>query len=384
LAVQIRMVSPPVVGGPEAFHESGNRLLFIAKATMWIKGPSNLEFMLQGQPKCSAYVNSTIEESAYRLFGTGIATRLVRRRGKSLVRTAANPAIDSRDAINLDRDCLLRLVFLAVLLGLLYHDLVADLVKQWLHDPNYSHGPFVLLFCTYILWKRRKHFAAQPEKPSSLGLGIIVGALGLLIVGVLGAELFLSRASLLFLLAGLILYFRGWKFFREALFPWAMLFLMIPLPFIIFNRIALPLQFQAARLASALLGLTGVPVLREGNIIQLPSLTLEVAEACSGLRSLISLITLGLFYGYLMEPRASRRALLALTAIPTAVIANSLRIMGSGILGEYWSPNKAEGFFHIFSGWLIFVVSLCLLMAFHAALSSPNRHTRARRALCLD
>ena len=144
---------------------------------------------------------------------------------------------------------------------------------------------------------------------------------------------------------------------------------MIPLPAIVFNQIAFPLQFQASRLASGLLGVAGVPVLREGNIIQLPSLTLDVVEACSGIRSLVSLITLAIFYGYAFEPRNIRRTILVIAAVPIAVIANGVRIMVSGLLGQYWSPDKAEGFFHAFSGWLIFVVSLVMLLAFHAVMN---------------
>jgi len=112
----------------------------------------------------------------------------------------------------------------------------------------------------------------------------------------------------------------------------------------------------------------GVPVLREGNIIQLPAMALEVAEACSGIRSLMSLATLAIIYGYLMEPRISFRWILALAAVPIAVLANSLRIIGTGLLVQYWDPDKAQGFFHTFSGWLIFVVSLLMLFVLHRTL----------------
>ena len=109
----------------------------------------------------------------------------------------------------------------------------------------------------------------------------------------------------------------------------------------------------------------GVPVLREGNVIQLPAMTLEVAEACSGIRSLLSLVTLAIIYGYLVTDSNRMRILLAISAIPIAVAANSLRIIGTGLLVQYWDPAKAEGFFHSFSGWLIFVVSLGMLFLFH-------------------
>lgn len=204
--------------------------------------------------------------------------------------------------------------------------------------------------------------------PSWFGLAIVAGALGILIVGELGAEFFLSRASLVFLLAGLVVYLLGWSYFRAVLFPWAFLFFMIPIPAIIFNQVAFPLQFLAARFASFLLVLFGVPVLREGNIIQLPTTSLEVAQACSGIRSLMSLGALAVIYGYFLDTKNLRRVILALAAIPIAVAANGLRVMGTGLLGYYWDPEKAEGFFHTFSGWVIFIISIALLFAFHGLL----------------
>jgi EpsI family protein len=183
----------------------------------------------------------------------------------------------------------------------------------------------------------------------------------------LGAELFLSRVSLLILLAGLIILFQGWTFFRAVLFPWAFLFLMIPIPAIAFNQITLPLQLLASKVASTVLPWLGVPVLREGNVIVLPAMALEVAEACSGIRSLMSLATLAVIYGYLMERKTSVRVLLALASIPIAVAANSLRVVGTGLLVQYWNPDKAQGFFHEFQGWLVFVTSLAMLYLLHRA-----------------
>jgi len=187
-------------------------------------------------------------------------------------------------------------------------------------------------------------------------------------LGNLGAELFLSRTSLLVLIAGLVIFFLGWQYFRAVLFPWAFLLLMIPIPSILFNQITFPLQLLASKVASDVLPLAGVPVLREGNVIGLPLMQLEVAEACSGIRSLLSLATLTIIYGYLMESRIWIRVLLAIASVPIAVAANSFRIVGTGLLVQYWDPEKAEGFFHLFSGWLIFVMSLAMLFALHKLL----------------
>jgi exosortase len=268
---------------------------------------------------------------------------------------------------------------LVALLAFLYTHILGRLVTQWWDDPNWSHGFFVPLFAAYVLWRERDRLQAIPSRPSWFGLVIVAGALAVLIVGVLGAELFLSRSSLIFLLAGLAVLFRGWRFFRATLFPWAVLFLAVPIPAIVLTHITLPLQFLASNLASSLLGFVGVPVLREGNVIQLSTMSLEVAQACSGIRSLVSLGTLAVIYGYFLEPSRLGRVLLILAAIPIAVLANGLRIMGTGLTGLYWSPDKAQGFFHEFSGWVIFILSLAMLLALHSLSRWLVRRLRAGR-----
>ncbi len=256
---------------------------------------------------------------------------------------------------------------LLLLVALLYRSILARLFAQWMNDPNFSHGIFVPLFAAFVLWQNRNKLSEIPPAPSWAGVSILVSALFVLTIGVLGAELFFSRVSLLLLLAGLIVLFGGWQIFRAVLFPWAFLILMIPIPAIIFQQITFPLQMLAAKVASGLLPLLGVPVLREGNLIVLPAMPngLEVAEACSGIRSLMTLVTLAIIYGYLMDSRKWVRILLSLSAVPIAVAANSLRIVGTGLLVQYWDPDKAQGFFHTFSGWLIFVVSLIMLFGLH-------------------
>jgi len=257
---------------------------------------------------------------------------------------------------------------LALLIGCLYFRILAHLGAQWAKDPNFSHGFFVPIFSLFLVWQEREQIFAVPSRPSVWGLPILVLAIVILILGVLGAELFLSRVSLLLVIAGLIIFLRGWRLFRTVLFPLAFLLLMIPLPAIVFNQITFPLQLLASKVAATVLPLAGVPVLREGNVINLPAMPLEVAEACSGIRSLLSLTTLAVIYGYFMERRIWGRVALALTAIPIAVIANSFRIVGTGLLVQYWDPDKAQGFFHEFSGWLVFVVSLLLLYLAHQLL----------------
>src|SRR5260370_20867696 len=186
-----------------------------------------------------------------------------------------------------------------------------------------------------------------------------------LILGVYGVELCAARIRLILLMTGLIATFFGWTMVRELRFPLLVLILAIPIPAILFNRITFPLQLLASRIASDILPLFRVPTLHEGNVIELPAMKLEVAQACSGIRSLMSLFTLAVFYGYFLERTTQRRVSLALASIPIAVTANVARIVGTGLCVQYWDPDKALRFFHAFSGWVMFVVSLACLFLVH-------------------
>lgn len=259
-----------------------------------------------------------------------------------------------------------QLAVLAFLLLWLYWSTLVGLVSQWWHDPNFTHGFLVPLFSAYVLWQDRDRLERIAPRPSWTGLFFIAFGLSLLMLGQLGAELFLARFSILLLLAGTIVFFLGWNYFREVIFPWAFLILMIPIPTIIFNQITFPLQLLASKVAAAVLPLFGVPIFREGNVIHLPvGKPLEVAEACSGIRSLMSLGALAIIYGYLMERRIWVRVVLALASVPVAIVANSGRIVGTGLLVRYWDPDKAEAV-HPYWGWIVFVVSLLLLYALHS------------------
>jgi exosortase len=265
---------------------------------------------------------------------------------------------------------------LLVLLLWLYHSILFRLVAQWGNDPNFSHGYFVPAFALYVLWSDRAKLRTLMPAPSWAGLPVVVLGLLMLVVGVLGVEIFTERVSLLVLLAGLIVVFVGPKFFGAVWFPWAFLFLMIPLPNLILQKITFPLQLLASKLATFMLRAVGIAVNLQGNVIYLASMTLEVIEACSGIRSLLSLITLALIYGYLMEKRVWARVMLAGSAVPIAVFANGFRIFGTGVLGQYWDPDKAQGFFHEFQGWLVFVVSLLLLFATHHLINLASKTPR--------
>jgi exosortase len=264
--------------------------------------------------------------------------------------------------------CIWGAVIICLLTLVVYSQVLEKLFSDWLNIPDFSYGFLVPLFSAYLVWEKRKTLLATKILPSWSGIAVMLLGLVVLLLGVYGSELFLSRISLIILLAGLVVCFAGWGFLKELRFPLLALLLAIPIPAILFNQITFPLQILASKLASSLLPLFGVPVLREGNVIELPLMKLEVAEACSGIRSLMSLFTLAIFYGYFMEKSVWRRIVLALASIPIAIAANAVRILGTGLCVQYWNPDKAVGFFHEFSGWVIFLVSLTCLYILHRAM----------------
>jgi exosortase len=253
----------------------------------------------------------------------------------------------------------------AALILLLYGSILKALILDWWTDPNYGHGFLVPVFSAFVLWRERQRLAQTKIKPANFGLVVMLGAIGILLIGSLGAELFSTRCSLLILLGGIVLFLAGWSMLRAVFFPLSFLVLMIPIPVLIYNQITFPLQLMASRFATFWLQLINVPVLREGNLIILPNYTLEVVDACSGIRSLTTLITLAIAYGYLVESQRWIRWLLVIIMFPIAIVSNSIRIFGAGLLTYHFGKNMAEGFFHEFSGWVIFVAALLLMFGCH-------------------
>ncbi len=264
-------------------------------------------------------------------------------------------------------------VVLAGLLGALYYKIFYNMGLQWYHDPDYSHGFLVPLMCAYFAWERRAKLLALPLAPNVWGIGLLGFGLLMLVIGSVGAELYLQRTSVIVVLAGLALLLLGRDYLRVLAFPIAFLFFMVPLPAIVVNMVSFPLQIFAAETAAFCLFKIGIPVLREGNVIELAGTTLEVAEACSGIRSLQALLALGTVYAYFSQRAMWKRWLLVLLSIPIAIIANAFRVTGTGVLANYWGLEAAEGFYHTFAGWLIFVVAFVLLLASGAVLSKIGR-----------
>jgi exosortase len=256
----------------------------------------------------------------------------------------------------------------------LYAPVLRILVGQWYSDADYSHGFLVPFLSAYLIWQRRDKLRLVPRRPSLWGLVIVLGAMGLLFLGSLGAELFLARFSLLCTICGLIVYFCGGAMLRAMAFPMAFLLFAIPIPVVVYNEIVFPLQFVASKFATwTLETLNLFPILREGNVLILPGMSLEVVEACSGIRSLMSLLALAAGFGYVVERSAVARWILFLAMVPLAIISNGTRVMITAIMANYMGPKAAEGFMHEFSGWVIFVVATVLFLAFYTLMTKVRK-----------
>ena len=271
-----------------------------------------------------------------------------------------------------DRRTLAVTAALGAAIGLLYAGVLTSLARQWSSDDNYSHGFLVIPLALYFAWERRTALTAAPARPGVLGAVLIAGSLVVWAAGILGAELFLTRVSLIGVLAGTIWFVWGFAQLRILAFPILFLLLMIPLPSIIFNQIAFPLQLVASQAGEAVISAAGIPVLREGNVLVLPARTLEVAEACSGIRSLVSLLMLAIVLGYFTERRRGARIAIVLASVPIAILANAARVAGTGLAAQWVSPAAADGFFHTFSGWLVFVVAFAGLLLVQRGLAQVS------------
>jgi exosortase len=268
------------------------------------------------------------------------------------------------------------LVILGVTIGaliLVYWPILARLASDWMNDDDMGHGVFVPLVAGYILWQQKDKIASFNGQPQLLGLAIVlVGALQM-IAATLGVELFLARTAFLVSLVGAVVTLGGMAFLKQLAFPLFLLIFMVPIPAIIYNQITFPLQLFASQVAEVVLGLIGIPVLREGNVLELPSQRLSVVEACSGIRSLLSLTFLSLVYGYFFESRTLIRCLLFAATIPIAILANAGRVTITGILSEY-RPELAQGFFHSAEGWVIFMIALAMLVMTHGLIRGLFRN----------
>jgi exosortase len=290
-----------------------------------------------------------------------------------------------------------RILAIATALVFAYATVLTKLGHDWWTDENYSHGLLIPVIIGFILWSQRERLARTGQHPAMIcGLAAVVLSLAALWAGTAGAELYIQRISLVLMLGGVVLYFWGFGLLRLLIVPLFLLFLAIPIPAIIFNKIAFPLQLFASRCAVSTMAFFNIPVLRQGNVIELMPLgaretkKLEVVEACSGIRSLMTLVTLAVVFAYFTHPRGDsgdgdesqgpepknpivkvlgrlktfgfwRSVIIVLSAVPIAILTNALRVSGTGILARYYGTRVADGFFHSFSGWVIYVVAFLML-----------------------
>jgi exosortase len=250
----------------------------------------------------------------------------------------------------------------------LYAPVISRLVNNWIIDEDMGHAFFVPAVAVWIAAQRRAELLATPRAPNVLGLLVIAWGVGQLFIATLGVELFLARTSMIITLAGIILTVCGMPILRKLSFPLLLLVFMIPIPAIIYTQITFPLQLFASSVAETTLNTIGIPVLREGNVLHLPTQTLSVVEACSGIRSLLSLTFLSLVYAYIFDSKKWMRAALFLATIPIAIIANAGRVTVTGILSEL-KPEWTEGFAHAAEGWVVFMVALAVLVLVHQMLN---------------
>ena len=290
-----------------------------------------------------------------------------------------------------------------LVLAFLYAGVLLKLGRDWWTDENYSHGLLVPFVIAFIVWLEFEDFSEIKKTPRFLlGAGAIAAALLLLLGGVLGAELFTQRISLVLMLGGVIVYFFGTRILRFLVVPFLLLLLSIPVPQIIFNKIAFPLQIYASQIAVWGIRLFEIPTVRKGNVFEIlprgatQTIALEVVEACSGIRSLMTLMTLALILAYFTRARrefagggwldflknadAWRAAILMLAAIPIAVLTNAARVTATGVLTFYYGRQATEGTLHDALGWLVYIVALALLISLNFALQFVFRKISSNKS----
>lgn len=255
----------------------------------------------------------------------------------------------------------LHILWFGALLVLCYAPVIANITGQWYHSNDMVHGFFVPVIAGYIIWDKRKELFAMPAAFNRWGLAVILFGALLAWLGSIAAEIFTQRIALLVSLYGLVLYFAGTRLTRMLAFPLVLLLFSLPIPGVVYKSITFPLQLIATRVAELMLDVAGFTVLREGNILELAGHQVSVVEACSGIRSLLSLSFFSVTYAYLFHPKAWMGWLMLAVTAPVAVLANAFRVALTGALGEY-NREFAEGFYHGFSGWLIFLIAIGALM----------------------
>jgi exosortase len=270
---------------------------------------------------------------------------------------------------------------LGALVVIMYARVLSSLARQWWNDPNYGHGFFVPVLAGYALWRVRDRWRAVPARPSNFGVAVMLFAVGLRILGMLGAEMFMARLSLVILISGIVLFLSGREVLRSVAFPIGYLLFMIPLPAIVYYQLTLPLQLWASRLGAAGLVALGIHTVRQGNLLFLPNCTLNVVEACSGIRSLLSLLAAAVAYGYLAEQSTWKRSVLAIASIPIAIATNGLRLVATGVLSYFFGPGEDSGVAHVALGLGFFALAVVSILLIHKIL---GLHLRQKNSVVVS
>ena len=266
------------------------------------------------------------------------------------------------------KDLYLWVILLLIGIGIVYWPIILPMVRDWASDDNYSHGFLVPLIAGYLTFMRKDDLADATVRPANAGLVLFMFGIFMLLLGWLSTEYFTMRSSLVIIIAGGVLYLLGWEIFKILLAPLCYLLLMVPIPYIVYDAAAFPLKLLVTKVSVLSMKALGIVVLQEGNILMFPNITLEVADACSGLRSIMSLLALGTAYAFVLHCKPWDRVVLILSTLPIAVLTNCLRVIATGILAQYYGAAAAEGFFHEFAGLFVFGVAVVMFVALGSCL----------------
>jgi exosortase len=269
----------------------------------------------------------------------------------------------------------LKITTLLALLAVVFTPVYSDLIATWLGHSNNSHGMLVPFISLYFIWQKKGDLKAQEISSSNWGLVILVISLALYLLAYVGGVVFVMRLMIVFSLIGLVLFALGWRIFNQLAFPLVFLFFMVPVPTSVIGLVSFPLQLFATKISANIIQYCSIPVLREGNMLYFVQTQLEVAEACSGIRSIMSLMMLSVLFVYSIKDGWPKKMILLLSAIPIAVIANIIRVSGTGILAHFYGDKVARGFLHDFSGMAVFLFGLSLLFLEYWLL---NKYWRVR------